>query len=72
MFAADPLWDEFVTIFRRSGLTLADDRLPILFAAYREVRAWSDTIRSWDSPPSAEPANAYAVTSILQAAERVE
>jgi hypothetical protein len=69
MSATDPLWEEFTTLFRRSGLSLADDRLPVLFAAYREVRAWSDTMRRWSSPPGAEPANAYAVASITRAPE---
>lgn len=67
MPTSDPLWGEFTTIFRQSGLTLPEERLPVLFAAYREVRAWSDTMRRWDSKPGDEPANAYAVTSITRA-----
>lgn len=67
MSATDPLWEEFMVIFQRSGLRLPEERLPVLFAAYREVRAWSDTIRRWDSLPAAEPANAYAVASVMRA-----
>ncbi|GGE41251.1 hypothetical protein GCM10007276_18270 [Agaricicola taiwanensis] len=69
MSTADPLWVEFSTLFKRSGLSLPEERQPVLFAAYREVRAWSDTIRAWENPPAAEPANAYAVASILRAGE---
>jgi hypothetical protein len=71
MPADAPLWDEFTVIFRQSGLSLPDERLPVLFAAYREVRAWSGTMRRWDSPPAAEPANAYRVESITRAPDGI-
>ncbi|WP_108663182.1 hypothetical protein [Acuticoccus kandeliae] len=66
---SDPSWDEFITLFRSSGLSLPEDRLPVLFAAFREVRAWGETIRAYETVPGDEPANAYAVASILRAGE---
>ena len=69
MPAKGPLWDEFTTLFNRSGLSLPDERLPVLFAAYREVRAWSDTMRAWENKPKDEPSNAYAVASIIRVTE---
>ncbi len=66
---ADPLHEEFLAVLRGSGLQLDPERLPVLFAAAREVRAWSDTMRRWDSPPSAEAANVYSVAAIARAGE---
>jgi hypothetical protein len=65
----DPLWDEFLVVLKRSGLTLPPERLPVLFACYGQVRNWSDLIRAWRNPPSAEPANTYSVASIVRAKE---
>jgi hypothetical protein len=66
MHAKNPLWREFTTLFIRSGLSLPEERLPVLFAAYREVRAWSDTMRAWENKPTDEPANVYAASSITR------
>ena len=66
----DPLWDEFLVIFKQSGLTLPIERLPVLFACYKEVRGWSNIIRAWRNPASAEPANTYSVATIVRAKER--
>lgn len=62
----DDPWDEFALIFRRSGLSLPEERLPVLFAASREVKAWSETIRRWEGWPADEPANTYSVASIAR------
>jgi hypothetical protein len=66
----DEAWNEFILIFKRSGLSLPEERLPVLFAAYREVSAWSETIRRWDGRPAEEPANAYSVASIARLLEQ--
>ncbi len=42
----------------------------MLFAAYREVSAWSETIRRWDGRPAEEPASAYSVASIARLLEQ--
>jgi hypothetical protein len=66
MAVQDELWNDFLVVFGRSGLSLPEERLPVLFAASREVDAWSEIMRRWDSGPANEPANAYSVASIAR------
>jgi hypothetical protein len=71
MAGQDEEWKAFATLFERSGLVLPDERLPVLFACYRQVRSWSDTMRAWQNARSDEPANAYSVASITRVDEAV-
>ncbi|MFX4223025.1 MAG: hypothetical protein ACMVO3_19855 [Thalassobaculum sp.] len=55
-------------LVERAGLRIPPDRDETMFNAYKQVAAWTDIVRT-RRPAAAEPANAYALTTVDRLAE---
>ncbi|MCR9071333.1 MAG: hypothetical protein NXI18_06395 [Alphaproteobacteria bacterium] len=55
-------------LIERAGLRIPQDRNETMFNAYKQVAAWTEIVRT-RRPAAAEPANAYALTTVDRLSE---